>query len=103
MEKKQIEVDCPCCSTHLTVDVLTGTVIGAVSPQELDEFGKPVVPSARWDSAKERVDSRSTGAGDRMDEALDAEKNKASRLDDLFDKARDKVNRRDQEREEFDS
>lgn len=103
MQKKQIEIDCPCCSTRLTVDVLTQTVMRAVSPQELDESGEPLVPNQRWESARDRVDSRSAGAGDRLDEALNAEKNKANRLDDLFDQAKEKLKRKEEERDEFDS
>jgi hypothetical protein len=100
MQKKQIQVDCPCCSSRLTIDVLTHTVMRADSPQELDETGKPRVPEKRWDKARGRVDARSAGAGDRLDAALDSERSKADRLDDLFDKARQKVQRREQEREE---
>ena len=103
MQNKQIEVDCPCCSTRLMVDVLTQTVVRAVSPQKLDEFGKPVVPSERWENARTNVETRTAGIDERMDAALKSEKNKASRLDDLFEKARDKLKRREEEQEDSQS
>ncbi|MFT7485463.1 MAG: uncharacterized Zn finger protein (UPF0148 family) [Candidatus Paceibacteria bacterium] len=94
MENKQIEVDCPCCSTRLTVDVLTRTVMRAISPQEREESDPAKRATDLWDGAKQRVDDRGGGAQERLDSALSAEKGKESRLDDLFDQAREKVNRR---------
>ncbi|MFT7670856.1 MAG: hypothetical protein ACI8X5_003569 [Planctomycetota bacterium] len=101
MQNKQIDVDCPCCTTRLTVDVLTQTVVRAVSPQELDAFGDPIVPGKRWDSAKERVDQRSASAEDRLESALNEEKGKESHLDDLFKKANEKIEKRKRDQEEF--
>jgi len=101
MQKKQIQVDCPCCSSKLTIDVLTQTVMRAISPQELDETGKPRVPGQHWEQAQERVEGRSQGAVDKMDAALDAERSKAERFDDLFEKAQKKVRRREEEREDI--
>ena len=72
----------------------------AVTPQELDESGNPRVPTQAWDNAQGRVSERTTGAGDRLEEALNQEKDKASRLDDLFDQASEKLKRREQEQEE---
>jgi hypothetical protein len=102
METKQIQVDCPCCSSKLTIDVLTQTVMRADLQQDLDEMGKPRVPGKQWDVAVGRVEERSSGAGDRLDSALDAERGKVDRLDDLFDKANAKLKRRDEEREDLD-
>jgi len=100
MEIKQIEVTCPCCSSRLAVDVLTRSVLRASAPAELDETGKPVVDEGRWDVASKRVATRGESAEDRLESALSAEKQKESRLEDLFDKARAKVQRREEDPEE---
>ncbi len=102
MERKQIKVDCPCCDSKLTIDVLTQTVMRADSAQDLDETGKLRVPGKRWDEAIGRVEERKGGADDRLDSALDAERGKVDRLDDLFDKANAQLKRREEEREELD-
>ena len=101
MQNKQFQVDCPCCSSKLTIDVLTQTVLRADSPQQLDEFGKPLVPGERWDKAKEVVEERSAGAKDRLEAALNDERSKGDRLDDLFDKANAKLKKRESERDDF--
>ena len=100
MQKKQIEITCPCCSSKLAVDVLTETVLRASAPAELDETGRPKVDTKRWTGAEERVEDRSAKAEDRLESALSAEKDKETRLDDLFDKARAKVKRRESEGED---
>ncbi len=102
MESKQIEVECPCCSTHLTIDVLTRKIMRAVSPAEVDETGKPVLDEGRWDDASDRVEKRAEEARDKLETALSEERDKESRLDDLFDKARRKVAEREDEERDFD-
>ena len=97
MEKKQIEVDCPCCATKLTIDVLTRSVVRAHAPAELDETGRPRLDEGRWDRAEGRVAERSGGAQDKLESALEAERTKEARFDDLFEKARKKVERRGEE------
>jgi hypothetical protein len=94
MEKKQIEVDCPCCSAHLSIDVLTRTVTRATPRAELGEDGKPRRDGAAWERASGAVEMRSAGATDKLESALEAERSKADRFDDLFDKARKKVQER---------
>jgi hypothetical protein len=91
MESKQIDVDCPCCSTRLTIDVLTRKILRAAPPEQLDETGRAVLDESRWDEASARVEDRVQGAEDKLESALSAEREKESRLDDLFDKARRKV------------
>ena len=91
MEKKQIEVDCPCCATKLTIDVLTQSVVRATAKAELDETGRPKLDEERWDKAEGRVSQRSAGAQDKLESALEAERTKEARFDDLFEKARKKV------------
>ena len=91
MDKKQIETVCPCCDTTLVVDALTGKVLRHAKPGEVDETGKMQLDPSRWDGASERVSTRATDAADKFEEALGEEKTKESRLDDLFDKAKKKV------------
>jgi len=91
MDKKQIETVCPCCATSLVVDALTGKVLRHAKPSEVDETGKMQLDPGRWDGANERVSTRATEAADKFEEALDEERSKESRLDDLFDKAKKKV------------
>ncbi len=91
MSSKEIEITCPCCDMRLTVDVLTRTILKTVGPQETDEFGKPVVSEGRWDAAASKVKDRGEDAGDRLDDALAAEKKRVNRLDDLFDQAKRKL------------
>lgn len=94
MESKQIEVDCPCCRTRLVVDVLTRTVLRADAPGQVDETGKAQLDPGRWEAAGERVAGRRLSAEDKLGAALDRERGKEDRLDDLFDKAKDKIDRR---------
>ena len=101
METKQIEVTCPCCSTTLVVDVLTRKIMRAVSPAEIDETGKAVLDESRWDAATKRIEERSGTALDKLESGLDDERNKESHLDDLFDKARKKVQTRQEKTEDF--
>lgn len=103
MEIKQIDVKCPCCSTQLTVDVLTQTVLRALSPEEHTDADPLKRGKARWNKAQGRVDERTSTAKDKLESALSMEKDKETRLDDLFDQAAAKVKRREEEREEFDS
>ena len=89
MASKEIEIVCPCCDSRLTVDVLTRTVLRAVGAQETDEFGKARLDEDRWDAATGKVKDRST-AGERLDDALERERERTGRLDDLFEKAKRK-------------
>lgn len=91
METKQIEVQCPCCETRLTIDVRTRTVLKHAPPEQLDEMGKLIVDESRWDQAIDRAHGRADGAKDKLNKALDDEKAKESRLDDLFDRANKKL------------
>jgi len=100
MNNKQIEVACPCCETRLVVDVLTSTVLRASGPQQVDETGKVRLDESRWDAARDRVHGRGAEAEDRLESALSAERDKESRLDDLFEKAREKVRRSSEDEEE---
>ncbi|MEM9380359.1 MAG: hypothetical protein AAGB93_10465 [Planctomycetota bacterium] len=91
---KEIEIDCPCCESRLLVDVRTQTVLRHTPKVSLDEFGKPVQDGARWDAANQTVQERKSRGTDAFDAALDREKSRARDLDDLFQKAKGKVDER---------
>lgn len=93
MDTKQLEISCPCCKSRLAVDVRTGAVVRAVRPEQTDETGRPVVVEADWSTAVDKVKQRNDGAGSKLDAALQKEREKSSRLDDLFKQARDKLNK----------
>lgn len=86
---KELEVTCPCCQARLTVDVLTAKVMRTRLP-EAEKTRDP------WAAANEKVRDRSAQTTDRLDKALGDEKGKDARLDDAFEKARQKL-RREQE------
>lgn len=92
METKQIQVLCPCCDHQLLVDVRTGKVLRHAPPSTTDETGKPVLDEGRWDGAVGRVEERRSSGG--FDAALEKELRREDDLDDLFRKAKDKVDRR---------
>jgi hypothetical protein len=96
MASKQFEVQCPCCSSRILLDVRTGKVLRALRPEELDSAGKPKVSEKDWEDAFGRVRDRRDSGESRLDQALAREKDKSSRLDDLFREAADKA-REDEE------
>jgi|688.fasta_scaffold1128273_1 hypothetical protein len=83
---KEIEVTCPCCEAKLTIDVLTRQVMRT----RLPETGKERDP---WAAASDKVRERGAAGTDKLDKALSDETNKHARLDDAFDKAREKWRR----------
>lgn len=96
METKQLEVTCPCCATRLLVDVRTETVLRARRKEELDETGKPKVGDKDWAEALGKVRTRTDEAPSKLDELLQKERDKRSRLDDLFKSASDKLKEREE-------
>jgi hypothetical protein len=97
MESKQIEIACPCCKSRLLVDVRTGQLLRTLRPEEVDEKGKPVVSERDWDDALGRVQGREVSRESKLEEALGRERDKASRLDDLFRKAQEKLQSGDED------
>ena len=87
MSAKQIDVTCPCCATRLTVDVLTGQILRRSGPAASTE-GPP--GNDRWVSAQDRVRERSKTGEDKLESALDHERGKSARFDQLFKDAREK-------------
>lgn len=96
---KEIKVDCPCCDAKLVIDVRTATVVRHATPDKLDEFGKPLQDQGRWDAAVDKI-TGSKGREDAFDSALRKEQSRSGDLDDLFDRARSKVDRRKRELED---
>ncbi len=95
MSARETKVTCPCCNSHLDVDVRTGTVMKWRRETELDETGKPVVRESDWDDAASRVESRLSTATDKFDAGLSREQNREQALDDLFRKANKKLEERE--------
>ncbi len=91
MEVKEVEVTCPCCENRLAVDVRSGRVLRWNRPVEIDETGKRVVRAEDWDQAARRVEGRMEGALDKFDESLRKEKQRETDLDELFRKAKEKL------------
>ena len=94
---KEVETRCPCCEVTLVVDVVTGKVLRHAKPGQVDETGKIQLDEGRWESANKRSSSRSVDATDKFEQALGEERSKESRFDDLFDKAKKKVDERREE------
>lgn len=93
MDAKQLEISCPCCATRLLIDVRTESVLRARRPEETDETGKPKVGESDWSAAIDRVQKRSAEAPNKLDSALQKERDKRGRLDDLFREANEKLKR----------
>ena len=91
MESKQLEIACPCCETRILVDLRTGQILRSRGKAEVDSDGKPRVGERDWDEALGRVEDRAATRESRLDAALDREKGKSDRLDELFRKASEKL------------
>ena len=76
---------------QLTIDVLTAKVLRTAEPREVDETGKIVLDEGRWDVAKDRVSDRKQSADDKLDSALGKEQTREKDMEDLFDKAKEKL------------
>jgi hypothetical protein len=96
MERKQIEIDCPCCSSRILVDVRTGQILRTRRPAGTDEAGRKVVSQADWQDALGRVQERTAGGEDRLEQALDRERRRDLDLDDLFRQAKDKAGKNEE-------
>ena len=99
MDKKDLELTCPCCESRLTVDLRTGKIVRSQRPEELDETGKPKLTSEDWDAMSERVKGRLDSALSKFDEGLHREQSRRRDLDDLFEAAKEKLERGHDEEE----
>ena len=92
MTDKQLELACPCCAARIVIDIRTGTILRARKPGEIDaDTGKPKVGEADWADALGKVRQRTDAGPSKLDDALARERDKGSRLDDLFKKASKKL------------
>ena len=96
-DMKEIEIDCPCCEARLLIDVRTRTVLRHMLPAERDEFGKPKLDTGRWDAAVQKAKGATEDA---FDSALAKERARSKDLDDLFDRAKGRVEERRRELDE---
>lgn len=97
VELRQIDVVCPCCRSRLSVDVRTRQVLRTLRAEEQGPGGEGRLSETRWDSAHKRVAERDGAATDRFDEALASERDKQTRLEDLFRQAREKITQESEE------
>ena len=93
MNAKEIEVLCPCCATRLLVDVRTGTILRRTTAAAQE----PAPGEDRWDSASKKVRDRTLSGAEKLESALEDERTKESRFDELFRKATDKHARKPEE------
>ena len=98
MSAKDIEVRCPCCATRLLVDVATGKILKTMSAPD-PAAQQPDAPPGkdRWESAQKRVRERTTSSTQKLESALEAERTKEARFDELFKKAREKHEPKDED------
>jgi hypothetical protein len=87
MSSREIEVTCPCCSARLVVDTRTAQVMKTVRKEEA---GESAAPKDRWADASSKVQSRTQSGLDKLESALEYERNKTQRFDEMFKKATDK-------------
>ena len=97
MSAKDLEIHCPCCESRIEVDLRTGKVLRWRKKGESDESGKPVLRESDWQAAADRVGKRLSSATDKFDDSLGREKRREKDLDDLFRKASEKLERKDDE------
>lgn len=83
MSSKDLQVTCPCCSARISIDVANARAVRA-------DGTDATTPADRFESARKRVQERTRGAGDKLESALEQERGKSARLDDLFKKAQAK-------------
>jgi len=87
MSPKEVEVTCPCCTARLTIDVRTGQVMKRQAPPKEGEKGGA---KDAWESAQDRVRERSAEGKRKLESALDYERTKEARFDELFKQATEK-------------
>lgn len=88
MSAKEIVVSCPCCSARLVVDVLTAKVMRTERAESTEGVDK-------WSAAQQKVQGRTRSGAEKLENALEDERTKGSRFDELFKKAQDKHKRKD--------
>lgn len=94
MNSREIDVVCPCCSSRLSIDVRTSQVMKTVRK---DDPASERPANDPWAAAQDKVRQRTQSGTDKMDSALEYERGKAQRFDDLFKRATDKHSRKPQD------
>ena len=87
VSSREIDVTCPCCSARLVVDVRTSQVLKTVRKEEQE--GSPAAAD-RWSAAQDKIRERSQSGHDKLESALEYERKKKDRFDELFKQATDK-------------
>lgn len=91
MTDQQLEITCPCCQGRLWIDARTAKVVRSRPAGEVDAAsGKPKVGEHDWADALGKVQERTDSGEGRLDSALERERGKGARLDELFHKAKEK-------------
>ncbi len=91
MTSREIEVTCPCCSARLVVDARTSQVMKSTRKEELSG---EVPAKDRWADAAGKVQARTKSGQDKLESALEYERTKEQRFNELFKKATDKNTRK---------
>lgn len=87
MSSREIEVTCPCCSARLQVDIRTAQVMKSVRKEDSEGSA---ASSDKWSAAQGKVEERTRGGLDKLERALEHERGKKDRFDQLFKEATEK-------------
>jgi wobble nucleotide-excising tRNase len=92
----RVEITCPCCGTHLTVDAATSEILAEQRPK-LD-------PAKTFDAAMEEVRTSGQRRSDAFSKAFDRTQHLPSLLEKKFEEAKKKAARdpKDKPRNPFD-
>jgi hypothetical protein len=90
MNDKEWKLECPSCHSALRVDSLTGKVVGWLQAGDSAAAAKRDA-SARWDELTDRVQGRLASGEDKLNRALEKERERSRDLDDAFDAAKRKA------------
>lgn len=94
MSAKQIDVQCPCCAARLTIDVLTAKVMRT---ERAEQPGDGKSKTDKWENAQAQVRERTAKSTDKLESALESERTKEARFEELFRKAKEKNFKPDEE------
>ena len=94
MNPKELEVRCPCCASRLLVETATGKILRTTPAGDAAQAAPAV---DRWESAQHRVRERTNTGTEKLESALEAERTKEARFDEMFKKAREKHSKPDDE------
>ena len=92
MSKKEIQIECPCCHSELTIERASDKI---VAWQRAENFEAQSTKSSSpkpdpFEAARDRVQRRESGDQDKLGQALSRERNRERDLDELFDRITDR-------------